>query len=457
MPKAIKKLETKPKLERPKRVAAYARVSCGKDAMLHSLSAQVSFYSNLIQNHPGWQYAGVYSDEALTGTKESRAGFQKLLSECRAGNIDLIITKSISRFARNTVTLLKSVRELKALGVDVFFEEQNIHSLSSEGELMLTILASYAQEESLSASENQKWRIRHAFENGELVNWRFMFGYRISKGHVEIEPEEAEIVREIFQRVFDGESFGAISRDLNERGIAGTQGGKWTSVRISALLRNEKVTGNALLQKQFVNNHLEKKEVKNTGELPMFYAENTHPAIIDLDTFQRMQDLLKTMDAKRTGRKKPKQSVFTGKIVCGKCGENFKRVTSNKTPGWNCSTFQSKGAAICKAKKIPETTLLSETCAALGIKEMDEAAFSRFIDHIEVPEDNQLIFVFNDGRRVERVWEDRSRRESWTPEMKQAARERALKQGRSENGWGFRKKPKEENNAKSYDNTSNEE
>ena len=191
-----------PKMNIPKlkRVAAYARVSSGKDAMLHSLSAQVSYYSNLIQNHSGWQYVGVYADEALTGTKENRENFQRLLTDCRSGKVDMVITKSISRFARNTVTLLKTVRELKNMGVDVFFEEQNIHSLSADGELMLTILASYAQEESLSASENQKWRVKQKFLNGEP--WRtVMLGYRADGGHLVIVPEEAEVVRSIFAGV----------------------------------------------------------------------------------------------------------------------------------------------------------------------------------------------------------------------------------------------------------------
>ena len=189
-----------------KRVAAYARVSSGKDAMLHSLSAQVSYYSALIQKHAGWLYCGVYADEAFTGTKDSRDGFQSLLAECRAGNIDMVITKSISRFARNTVTLLETVRELKALGVDVYFEEQNIHTMSADGELMMTILASYAQEESRSASENQKWRIRRGFERGELVNLRFLFGYKIEKGCVAVDPEKAAVVREVFRRALEGES-----------------------------------------------------------------------------------------------------------------------------------------------------------------------------------------------------------------------------------------------------------
>ena len=185
---------TAPKLTR---VAAYARVSSAKDTMLHSLSAQVSHYNSLIQQHPGWIFCGVYADEGLTGTKADRENFQRMLADCRAGKIDMIVTKSISRLARNTVTLLETVRELKDLGVDVYFEEQNIHSLSADGELMLTILASYAQEESLSASENQKWRVKQKFSNGQP--WRtYMLGYRYDGEQLVIVPEEAEIVRSIF-------------------------------------------------------------------------------------------------------------------------------------------------------------------------------------------------------------------------------------------------------------------
>ena len=167
-------------------VAAYARVSSGKDAMLYSLSAQVGYYSELIQSNPEWRFCGVFADEAITGTKESRPEFQKMLAECRKGKIDLIITKSISRFARNTITVLETVRELKMLGIDVYFQEQNIHSISADGELMLSILSSYAQEESFSASENQKWRIRKDFEQGKICNIR-MLGYRrTTNGSLEI-------------------------------------------------------------------------------------------------------------------------------------------------------------------------------------------------------------------------------------------------------------------------------
>jgi DNA invertase Pin-like site-specific DNA recombinase len=170
------------------RVAAYARVSSDKEAMLHSLSAQVSYYSDYIQQHSEWEYAGVYADEAMTGTRDSRPDFQRMLNDCRDGLIDMVITKSISRFARNTVTMLETLRELRQLEVDVYFEKENIHSISGDGEFMLTILASYAQAESLSVSENCKWRIRKRFQAGEIVNLRFMYGYNIKKGEITASP-----------------------------------------------------------------------------------------------------------------------------------------------------------------------------------------------------------------------------------------------------------------------------
>ncbi len=176
-----------PELDKKVRVAAYARVSDGKYAMLQSLSNQVSYYSNLIQNNCNWLFAGVYVDEGVTGTKDERAEFQRMINDAKSGKIDVIITKPISRFARNTVTLLSAVRELKQIGVDVYFEEQNIHTLSNDGELMLTILASYAQEESRSVSENMKWRIRKNFEEGKPWNY-IVYGYFCDNGRFEIIP-----------------------------------------------------------------------------------------------------------------------------------------------------------------------------------------------------------------------------------------------------------------------------
>ena len=181
-----------------KRVAAYARVSSDKDAAVHSLSSQISYYNEYISNHVGWEFVGVYADEGITGTKDNRPEFVRMLEDCRKGKIDLVITKSITRFARNTVVLLDTIRELKLLEIDVFFEKENMHSISKNGELMLTLLAMYAEEESRSASENQKWRIRKMFEEGRPNTGR-MLGYYLKDGQLTIIPEEAEVVRMIFK------------------------------------------------------------------------------------------------------------------------------------------------------------------------------------------------------------------------------------------------------------------
>ena len=185
----IIKIDALPSLKKRKKVCAYARVSSGKDAMLHSLSTQVSHYSKLIQSNKEYEYAGVYADEAISGTKDNRAEFKRMIEDAKKGKIDLIITKSISRFARNTLTLLETVRELKAIGVEVFFEEQNIYTLSADGELMLSILASFAQEEAISVSENMKWRIKQNFENGKVYSMTVL-GYRIVNSQLVVVPEE---------------------------------------------------------------------------------------------------------------------------------------------------------------------------------------------------------------------------------------------------------------------------
>ena len=423
MQKSIRTIQAEPTLPKRLRVAAYARVSCDKDTMLHSLAEQVSKYSRMIQSNAAWEYAGVYADEGITGTKEDRPEFQRLLADCRAGKIDMIVTKSISRFARNTVTLLKTVRELKLLGIDVFFEENKIHSLQAEGEVLLTILSSYAQAESFSASENTKWRIRKGFERGEVMNWRFMYGYNITKDSVEIDEAEAAVVREVFGRARAGESFRSICRDLNDRGIRGLLGGKWSTAYLYQVLSNEKYAGNALLQKTFVNNHIDKKVMRNNGELPRVFVEGSHPPIIDQATFDAVQVILARNKAKRAGKKPPEQCEFTGHIICPKCNKAYRHVTSNGSTGWNCSTYMTEGKARCHGKKIPDTTLRSLIAELLGMPEYDAGTFSKLIDSIYPYEGNRLVFAFKDGTVREATWKDRSRAESWTPEMKAKARE----------------------------------
>lgn len=413
------------------RVAAYARVSSGKDAMLHSLSAQVSYYSDLIQRRRGWLYCGVYSDEATTGTKDDRENFQRLLNDCRAGKIDLIITKSISRFARNTVTLLQTVRELKELGVDVFFEEQNIHTQSGDGELMLTILASYAQEESLSVSENCKWYWRQRMKDGNMVGLRQMFGYDIERGVITIDPVKAAIVKWIFKEYINGGSTVGIARALEASGVPTVSGGRWTDARVREMLKNEKYTGNALLQKKYVADHLTKRLVRNHGELTKYYVEGTHEAIIDPDTFEKARSRMEK-NARKCNVQKPTTAryPFSSKIVCGNCGKHFGRKTTNGRISWQCTTFQFEGKSVCPAKQIPEPTLFAVCCDTLGIDTFDEKVFAEKIREIRVTAPNELVFSFIDGHTETRIWEDRSRRESWTDEMKEAARRRSIQKWR---------------------------
>ena len=428
MERIIQKMEPKvPAQPKAKRVAAYARVSSGKDAMLHSLSAQVSYYNGLIQNHPGWLYCGVYADEALTGTKENRAEFQRLLAECRAGNIDLIITKSISRFARNTVVLLQTVRELKSMGVDVYFEEQNIHSMSADGELMLTILASYAQEESLSASENQKWRIKKNFEEGMPWSGQVL-GYKYVNGVYIVKPEEAEIVRSIFADYLSGMGIEAIMKKLNAQGRPSRNGHTWCRSSVRKVLGNYSYTGNLLLQTTFRENHITKETLPNRGELPMYHAENTHEAIVSMEDYQAVQAEMARRSAKHNKTAHgPVKYPFTSLIVCGTCGKGYRRKVTRTGPVWICSTFNVYGKAACPSKQIPEGTLEKAAAEVLGLDAFDAKALHDRITAIRAEGNNTLVFLFQDGTQTVKRWADRSRAESWTPEMRDAAREFAKK------------------------------
>ena len=397
-----------------KRVAAYARVSSGKDAMLHSLSAQVSYYSDYIQNN-GWEYAGVYADEAITGTKDKRDGFQKLLAECRNGNVDMVITKSISRFARNTVTLLTTVRELKELGVDVYFEEQNIHTASADGELMLTILASYAQEESLSVSENMKWRIKKNFEDGKPWSG-LVLGYRCENGQYVVVPEEAEVVRRIYREYLEGLGATAIMKGLNDDGIRTRTGKPWRIGGVLKVLKNYNYTGNLLLQKTYSENHLTKRKLVNCGEQPQYHAEGAHEAIIDLETWEAVQDEIARRAEQYAPTKKASSYPFTGLIVCGTCGKHYRRKTTVSGVIWVCTTYNTHGKKACASKAIPESILYDLT-ADIPLGDLTA---------IRAENGNALVFCFKDGTQAVKRWKDRSRAESWTEEMKEAARQKTL-------------------------------
>ncbi len=414
-----------------KRVSAYARVSCGKDAMLHSLSAQVSHYSDMIQNTPGWRYAGVYADEAISGTKQNRPEFQRMLEDCLAGKIDMIITKSISRFARNTLTTLQIVRELRARGVDVFFEEQNIHTLGGDGELLLTLLAAFAQAEAELASENQKWRIKNNFEQG-LVWSVTMYGYRQVNGLLEVVPEEAEILRLFADLYLEGYSLVQLSRALESAGVRGRHGGFMRGTVLIELLCNEKAAGDLLLQKKYVDNPIEKRLKRNKGERQRYFVQDSHEPILDRETYARLLAERERRAAKyrpEEARAPHKVYPFTGKIICGRCGAHYRRKTvrNDNVAGWLCATYNTKGKAHCSARQIPEAILQDAAARALGLSEFDEHVFNRMVTAIRAPENGVLIFSLGDGSEVRVEWQHKSRRDSWTSEMREQARERQIR------------------------------
>lgn len=420
MQKTVRRLENlAPVIPMRKRVAAYARVSDGKDAMLHSLSAQISYYSELIQKMPGWEYAGVYIDKALTGTRDTRQEFNRMIEDSKAGKIDMIITKAISRFARNTVTVLETVRELKNIGVDVYFEKEKIHSMSGDGELMLSILSSFAQEESLSVSENCKWRIRDKFKRG-IPTVHPILGYRYVNENLEIVPEEAKIVQMIFKLYLEGMGTNAIMKHLRRLKVPTKMGGQWQESSVMKILKNEKYTGNLLLQKKYVKDHLTKKLCINRGELPQYYVENNHEAIIDIETFEKVQQKIKGQPNSSKKSKSQNTYPFTSKIICGQCGKHYRRKIANAStkyahPVWICATYNRLGKKFCSSKQIPEDILLK----------LVPPDFKEII----VPEQNKIAIILNDGSKIEKTWCYKSRSESWTKKMREAARERRVKNG----------------------------
>lgn len=325
----------------------------------------------------------------------------------------LILLKKNCAYGLRILLIVFAYRHIKE-NRDVFFEEQNIHTISADGELMMTILASYAQAESLSASENQKWRIRKTFENGEIVNLRFLFGYRINGTNIEIDPAQADIVREVFERAVNGESFTSIANDLNKRSITRCLGGKWNSQRIRGLLSNEKYLGNALLQKKYRNNHLEKKLIHNYGQLPKYYAEGTHDAIVDEELFAKAQGILHDLAKRRETLKKPTLSAFSGMIICDNCGAKYKRTTSKGKHAWQCKTFLTQGKAFCPSRQIPEEELYRLATEVLKLDEFDEDILHSKIKNIRAKNNCTLTFYFADGTEVSKNWVPRSRKNNAT-------------------------------------------
>ena len=450
---------TPPALKPRKRVAAYCRVSMETERLKHSLSAQISHYSERIQKNPEWIYAGVYADDSISGTgTEKRGEFNRLIADCEAGRVDIVLVKSISRFARNTVDLLETIRHLKEIGVDVWFEDESIHSMDGDGELMLTILASFAQEESRSISENVKWGIRKRYEKGEPRRG-ILYGYRVKNGRMVIEESEAAVVRRIFDMFLAGDSAYMIAKKLNDEGVRSYYGKGFTNTAILHMLHQEKYIGNTMMQKYFTESHVTHKLVKNCGELPMYYAEGTHPAIISAEIFQRTQEEFvarygveiqngtaeKATYLRHGGQyakpdfhfRRPQWSeeqrrahaeVYKNRETCGiprhhdlslfikcdGCGETLSAKIYTFTDGskdlrWQCHWHSRVAPDAPKPMVMRDGTLKKIICEVLGLSEFSEDAMTEKLTHISAFGPS-LTFHFKDGRTEQRTYAHEKRK-----------------------------------------------
>lgn len=336
----------------PIRVCAYVRVSTGHDGQLNSLQSQTEYYELRFADLTQYQFVGIFSDAGISGAKENRPAFQAMLEQAKSGGIDLIYTKSISRFARNTLVLLRTVRELKAIGVGIVFEEQNINTLQAAGEFMLTVLAGIAEEERHSVRTNVQWAIQRKFQRGEVMvdtNRLLGFGKDDSKNLVII-PEEAKIIRRIYKMYLSGQSAYRIAQILNAQKIPGTLKQPWTSNRILRIIANEKYAGSCLMQKSYVNE--DGREVKNDGQRAQYWIEKAHKPIISQADWEAAQKLRNT--------RKPKTYPFTSLLRCAFCGAALIRVVHERRwVSWICGQFMNQGKATCPGSRITDSRLIA--------------------------------------------------------------------------------------------------
>lgn len=311
-----------------KRVCAYARVSLDTESLEKSLSNQISYYNQLIQSNEDYEFVKIYYDDGISGTDiKKRAGFNEMINDCRAGKIDLILTKSVSRFARNTVDLLKVVRELKSLGIEIKFERENISTMSGDSELVLTIIASFAQSEAESLGENVRWAKRKGYETGK-DQYRPTFAFDYENGEYKVNEAEAKIVREAFKLFNSGLSYTEVAKEINKKGILTRTGRPFNQLSVKDILRQEKYIGASLLQKKYSTNPLTHKVVRNKGELPQYYVEGMTPVIVSKRVFEKAQERIKFIHDNQV--KCHKQSSWvTGLVKCSICGRSFIKTREN--------------------------------------------------------------------------------------------------------------------------------
>jgi DNA invertase Pin-like site-specific DNA recombinase len=343
-----------------RKVAAYARVSTSSEEQMTSYEAQVDYFTKHIKANPEWEFIGIYTDEGISGTSlKRREGFNRMVSDAIGGKVELIITKSISRFARNTVDCLMTIRKLKEYNVEVYFEKENIYTLDSKGEMLITVLSSFAQQESMALSSNVTWGIRKRFSDGKVsLPYKQFLGYEKGEDSLpKIVESEAKIIREIYKLFLEGWSCNSIAKHLTEQGIK-TPGGKdlWRTTTVKSILVNEKYHGNAILQKRYTVDYLTKKTKANEGEVPKYFVENSHPAIVTAEQYLLAQEELKRRS--ETPGLISTANCFSGRIICGECGSQFgpklwHSTSKYKRVVWQCN-HKFQGEHKCRTPHLYE-------------------------------------------------------------------------------------------------------
>lgn len=410
--------------KRQLRVAPYCRVSTDQEEQQSSYEAQIAYYTDKIAKNPEWTLAGIFADEGITGTSvRKRPQFLKMIQQCKKGNIDMILTKSISRFARNTLDCLHYIRMLKELNIPVIFEKEGINTMKMASEMAITMMGCFAQAESESISQNVTWGKRQSFKNGKVTyNYKNFLGYRKGEdGKPEIVPEEAEIVKRIFNSYLAGNSIVGIKRELERDGVLTATGkDEWSQAGISNLLKNEKFAGDALLQKTYVTDVLTKKTRKNNGELPQYYVKNSHEGIIDRDLFNRVQEEIARRNSKRKVSQKyaitelskySSKYALTELLICGHCGTPYRRVTwarnGSKKIVWRCINRLDYGTKYCKDSPTIEEYKLQDAimrAVSIAVEDKDEVigTLKNNLRTVLIGKDS-MIDVFTTEKRIKEL------------------------------------------------------
>lgn len=395
------------------RVAAYARVSTEQDEQESSYEAQVDFYTSFIKSNPDWEFVGVFADRGITGTStKNRESFNRMVDLALNGGIDLILTKSISRFARNTVDTLQTVRELKAVGMEVRFEKENLHTFDPKCEVMLTIMSSLAQEESRSISENIRWAQQKNMQEGKVhVAYSRFLGYcKGTDGRLEIVKEEAEIVRSIYNMFLSGKTIRHIAEHLTNAGIPTPSGkSKWSVSTVKSILSNEKYKGDALLQKTYTVDYLTKEVRKNDGEVRQYLVQNSHDPIIDSVVFDQIQERLRKRNTYRA--KIRDNSPFSNRLICGDCGGFYghkvwhNRANTKRYDVWYCNQKYSR-AEKCQSPVIREDRIWEAFRAVLAkMGETNPPLTAKYwlerVESVTIYSDHRMVFLLTDGTEAE--------------------------------------------------------